>query len=176
MKLDITRDWFERMAAFEGDLEIGAGRRKREYPPAYGNCRCACHRSDLMHCLPCCHSSDHDFKCMDADIRKYLGIETVQDIVDGVSRNFAVDLDRIFGSSSGQKELTMTTKVTVEANHGWPVKVDGLQPGSNETVSHSYGCIVPAGEKREFYVHSTLDLRIHEVQPDEIAAEQPPAA
>ncbi|NTJ63526.1 hypothetical protein G6M50_38150 [Agrobacterium rhizogenes] len=113
---------------------------------------------------------------MDADVRKYLGIETVQDIVDGVSRNFADDLARIIGSSSTRKEYAMTTKVTVEANHGWPVKVEGLQPGTNEAVPHSYGGIVPAGEKREFYVHSTLDLRIHEVQPDEIAAESSEAS
>lgn len=34
----------------------------------------------------------------DADVRRYLGVETAQDIVDDVSRRFAADLDRIFGA------------------------------------------------------------------------------
>ena len=65
----------------------------------------------------------------------------------------------------------MTTKVTVEANHGWPVKVEGLKPETNEPIPHGYGYVVPAGETRTYYVHSSLDLRIHEVQPHEIATE-----
>jgi hypothetical protein len=59
VKLDIDKDWFEKIAAREGDLEIGVGRRRR-FPPAYGSCRCACHRSDLMHATACCHPDDDD--------------------------------------------------------------------------------------------------------------------
>lgn len=79
MKLEITKEWFESRAALEGELEIGAGRRRRAFPPAYGNCRCACHHSDLMHCMPCCHPSDDDFRCMDADVRAYLDIRNIPD-------------------------------------------------------------------------------------------------
>lgn len=89
MQHDITKEWFEKRSALEGDLEIGAGRRRREFPPAYGNCRCACHRSDLMHATACCHPSDDDFMCMDADVRKFLGRETYEDIVNTTSAKFA---------------------------------------------------------------------------------------
>lgn len=61
----------------------------------------------------------------------------------------------------------MTTTVIVKANHGWPVKVEGYQPNSDLRTMHYYGDIVPAGEERTFYVHSSMDLRIHEIQPDE---------
>lgn len=65
----------------------------------------------------------------------------------------------------------MTTKVTVEANHGWPVRVTpkhiNVGPGGAPAARVE---IVPAGEARTFYVHSNLDLEIHEVQPGE---EQP---
>jgi hypothetical protein len=89
MQLDITKEWFEKRAAMEGDSEIGAGIDLRSYPPAYGDCRCACHHSPMMHIVACCSPSESDFECMDADIRKYLGKETTQDIVDEVSRRFA---------------------------------------------------------------------------------------
>lgn len=62
----------------------------------------------------------------------------------------------------------MTTKVTVEANHGWPVDVTSKTP-NGEFLSKTR---VPANEKRDFYVHSSQDLEIHEVQPEEIKAEQ----
>lgn len=62
----------------------------------------------------------------------------------------------------------MTTKVTVSANHGWPVDVTTIP----DTEGGTSTCIrVPAGETRDFYVWKGQDLRIHEVQPDEIATE-----
>jgi hypothetical protein len=60
----------------------------------------------------------------------------------------------------------MTTKVTVEANHGWPVKVIAVDPKTGNWLDHGV-TIVAAGNKRDFYVHNTLDLIVHEVQPDE---------
>lgn len=61
----------------------------------------------------------------------------------------------------------MTTKVEVHANHGWPVDVTPVYPsGTKDTTIR-----VPAGETRSFYIHSALDLLIHEVQPEEISAE-----
>ena len=59
----------------------------------------------------------------------------------------------------------MTTKVTVEANHGWPVKVIPVNPKTGEW----YGNVreVPAGAIETFYIHSDQDLIIHEIQPDE---------
>lgn len=62
----------------------------------------------------------------------------------------------------------MTTKVTVSANHGWPVDVT---PQSIDNAAVATKTRVPAGEVREFYVHSRQDLLIHEVQPGEIDAE-----
>ena len=64
----------------------------------------------------------------------------------------------------------MTTKVIIEANHGWPVDVTGKNPVTGEKIN-AYGGRVPATEKREFIVHSGMDLLIHEVQPAEIEAE-----
>ena len=62
----------------------------------------------------------------------------------------------------------MTTRIIVEANHGWPVRVESIDPKTGEK---SYpDRVVPANEKQDFYIHSSLDLRIHEVQPDEAAA------
>lgn len=92
MEMNITKEWMERQAALEGDLEIGAG---LSYPPAYGDCRCACHHSPMMHIVACCSPSESDFECLDADVRKYLGKETTQDIVDEVSRKFAQRLKGI---------------------------------------------------------------------------------
>lgn len=68
----------------------------------------------------------------------------------------------------------MTTKITVHALHGWPVDVMHLHPETNAAAAQPATTRVPAGETMDFYIHSTLDLRIHEVQPDEIAAD--PAA
>jgi hypothetical protein len=62
----------------------------------------------------------------------------------------------------------MTTKVTIEANHGWPVKVIQIDDATGNWLDHGV-TIVAAGEKRDFYVNSTVDLLIHEVQPNEKA-------
>ena len=59
----------------------------------------------------------------------------------------------------------MTTRVTVEANHGWPVRVEHINPKTGEPIHPA--TFVPAAAKQEFYIHSTMDLRIHEVQPNE---------
>lgn len=65
----------------------------------------------------------------------------------------------------------MTTQIDVKANHGWPVKVTGVNPQTGEEIS--YGGTVPAGETRTFHCHSSMDLRVHEVQPDEIEKPEP---
>lgn len=59
----------------------------------------------------------------------------------------------------------MTTKVTVHANHGWPVDVSHLPAGPEGA---GFVIRVPAGASQDFFVHSHQDLRIHEVQPYEI--------
>jgi hypothetical protein len=66
----------------------------------------------------------------------------------------------------------MTTKVTVEANHGWPVDVTTLDKDQEGNWTETGKTRVPANEKRDFYIHSHRDLKIHEVQPEEIKAEQ----
>lgn len=58
----------------------------------------------------------------------------------------------------------MTTTVTVKANHGWPVRVT---PAAIDDSYVGEPQIVPAGEERDFYVHSGQDLVIHEIQPGE---------
>lgn len=62
------------------------------------------------------------------------------------------------------RENIMTTKVTVEANHGWPVRVTAVDPTTGKTWPET---IVPPAAKMEFYIYSTMDLRVHEVQPGE---------
>ena len=51
----------------------------------------------------------------------------------------------------------MTTRVTVDAHAGWDVLVVGLlgEAGGAKTVS-SY--VVPAGDVRDFYIHSGFRL------------------
>lgn len=61
----------------------------------------------------------------------------------------------------------MTTTITVQANHGWPVDVTVVDPNGDEGATTR----VPANVNRDFVVHSTQDLYIHEVQPGEIEAE-----
>ena len=69
----------------------------------------------------------------------------------------------------------MTTKVTIEANHGWPVLVSAHDPKTGH-ANPSAGGTVPANETRTFYVHSTQDLVIHEVQPDQVEKPEPDRA
>jgi hypothetical protein len=61
----------------------------------------------------------------------------------------------------------MIMKVTAEANHGWPVDVSAHHPKTGDKIE-SQGGRVPANETWGFYIHSSQDLRIHEVQPDEV--------
>ncbi|MBN9033711.1 MAG: hypothetical protein J0I23_28345 [Rhizobiales bacterium] len=65
----------------------------------------------------------------------------------------------------------MTTTITVKAGHGWPVRVQGIDPHTSEDIP-MYSGLVAAGETRDFICHSAMDLRIHEIQPDEVAAEK----
>lgn len=65
----------------------------------------------------------------------------------------------------------MTTTVTVKANHGWPVDVKGIDPHTGEPIK-AYAGRVEAGETRDFICHSAMDLRVHEIQPDETAANE----
>lgn len=58
----------------------------------------------------------------------------------------------------------MTTEVIVKANHGWPVKVT---PFSLDGGFVAPASVVDAGTERSFFVHSTQDLHIHEMQPGE---------
>lgn len=57
----------------------------------------------------------------------------------------------------------MTTRVTVHANHGWPVRVTQV----NIPPSSSSDVIVKAGDSRDFYIHSNMDIHVHEIQPGE---------
>lgn len=61
----------------------------------------------------------------------------------------------------------MTTTVEVRANHGWPVTVTVVDLRTGNTVTE----IVQPNTTRQFYAHSTQDLTIHEVQPNEAGFE-----
>ena len=57
----------------------------------------------------------------------------------------------------------MTTKVTVDAHAGWPVRVtqvslgqDGQKVGETETT-------VPPYTKQDFYVHSHMEIHVKEM-------------
>lgn len=64
----------------------------------------------------------------------------------------------------------MTTSVIIRANHGWPVRAtqQHLNSADGSIVSET-PVVIPAGEERTLYVHSTMDLLIHEIQPSEVA-------
>ena len=53
----------------------------------------------------------------------------------------------------------MTTKVTVDAHAGWPVKVTSTDTGRSRVVAPE--------TVENFYVHSGCDLIVHEVQPND---------
>ena len=57
----------------------------------------------------------------------------------------------------------MTTKVTVDAHAGWPVKVEAVETLNGET-KQSELAIVPPFEKRDFYVFDTRQLLITEMK------------
>ena len=56
----------------------------------------------------------------------------------------------------------MTTKVTVDAHAGWPVRVTRISPDGGHTE-----VLVEPKTVQDFYVHDGMDLRVHEVQPNE---------
>lgn len=64
-----------------------------------------------------------------------------------------------------ERVVAMTTKVTVAANHGWPVEVTAIHPKDGTKTPAP---TVAPGEQRDFYVHDGCDLHIHEVQPHEV--------
>ncbi len=58
----------------------------------------------------------------------------------------------------------MTTKVTVSAHHGWPVKVTFIDPVSSDELRPPI--VVLVGDTQDFHVHSGADIRVHEIQPE----------
>ena len=56
----------------------------------------------------------------------------------------------------------MTTKVTVDAHAGWPVKVEAIDTYDGESKTTELG-IVPAYENRDFYVHSNRQIVVTEM-------------
>ena len=58
----------------------------------------------------------------------------------------------------------MTTKVTVDAHAGWPVRVVAQDKAQDGSVYHTELGIVPPNEKRDFYVHSTRDIIVSEME------------
>lgn len=60
----------------------------------------------------------------------------------------------------------MTTSIDIKANHGWPVRFTAIDPTS-ETELPNHSGIVKAGDVLTVSVHSTMDIRIHEIQPSE---------
>jgi hypothetical protein len=69
----------------------------------------------------------------------------------------------------------MTTTVTIKALHNWPVTYTGVDPKTGEPISGYAGRVEP-GASLDVICHSTMDLRIHEVQPGEDDAEKAEAA
>lgn len=66
----------------------------------------------------------------------------------------------------------MTTTVTIAANHGWPVDVEFIPVRAN-APDGAYPVEprkqrIPAGETLVTCVHSGQDIRVTEIQPDEI--------
>lgn len=56
MKMPIDKEWYQKKAADEGDLEISAG--YLGPPPAHNGCICSCHRgSGIIHFVACCSPS-----------------------------------------------------------------------------------------------------------------------
>ena len=56
----------------------------------------------------------------------------------------------------------MTTKVTVDAHAGWPVKVEAIDTFNGETTKEELGT-VPPHEKRDFYATSTRQIVVTEM-------------
>lgn len=56
----------------------------------------------------------------------------------------------------------MTTKVTVDAHAGWPVKVTSVQLGNDGVVKNRSTTTVPANTSQDFYVHSHMKIEVEE--------------
>ena len=58
----------------------------------------------------------------------------------------------------------MTTKVTVDAHAGWPVKVEAIDqyPGDEAPKTSELGIVSP-GEVRDFYIHSNRQIIVTEL-------------
>lgn len=60
----------------------------------------------------------------------------------------------------------MTTRVTVDAHAGWPVQVEIIDQYPGQAEPRITTEIVPALEKRDFYVHSSRALTVRELKKD----------
>lgn len=56
----------------------------------------------------------------------------------------------------------MTTKVTVDAHAGWPVKVTSIAYDSTGETSRS-DSVVPAHTHADFYIHSNMRIAVEEM-------------
>lgn len=57
----------------------------------------------------------------------------------------------------------MTTRVTVDAHAGWPVKVTIVTLGQNGEALKSSDTTVPPNHTQEFYVHSHAEIHVKEM-------------
>lgn len=57
----------------------------------------------------------------------------------------------------------MTTKVTVDAHAGWPVKVTTVDLDSQGNATTTGETTVPPNTVQDFYVHSHRELHIKEM-------------
>lgn len=57
----------------------------------------------------------------------------------------------------------MTTKVTIDAHAGWPVKVIQVQLGADGAPSAVVEVTVAPHTTQEFYVHQHLELHVSEM-------------
>ena len=60
----------------------------------------------------------------------------------------------------------MTTKVTVDAHAGWPVKVEAIDTFPDAEPTRRHIATVPANAVQDFYVHSTRQLIITELSKE----------
>lgn len=56
----------------------------------------------------------------------------------------------------------MTTKVTVDAHAGWPVKVTQIMYKPGEETGRR-DVIVPANTTQDFYIHSNMRIAVEEM-------------
>jgi len=63
----------------------------------------------------------------------------------------------------------MTTKVIVEANNGFPVRVMkySVPNDFNKEVKYLGSDIVEPNKTGVFYIYDGLDIKVHEIQPNE---------